>query len=154
VDGNSRKQKGVTASPIGERFFFVFFDERGVSMNGLSVIDLQDMMDQGAFSSRELCQETLDRIARLNIQGPELRAIIEENPDTLQIAARLDKEREVKGPRSLLHGIPIVLKDNIDTADAMQTTAGSLALLGKPAQKDAHIVKRLRDDGKSRSHYC
>ena len=116
-------------------------------MNGLSVIDLQEMMGQGAFSSRELCQETLGRIARLNIQGPELRAVIEENPDTLQIAAQLDKEREEKGPRSLLHGIPIVLKDNIDTADAMQTTAGSLALIGKPAQNDAHIVKRLRDAG-------
>lgn len=116
-------------------------------MNGLSVVDLQEMMSKSAFSSRELCQETLSRIAGLNIQGPGLRAIIEENPDTLHIAAQLDKEREESGPRSLLHGIPIVLKDNINTADAMQTTAGSLALLGKPARNDAHIVKRLRDAG-------
>lgn len=116
-------------------------------MNGLSIVDLQEMMSQGAFSAKELCQETFNRIDGLNEKGPALRAIIEKNPDTLHIAAQLDKERKEKGPRSLLHGIPIVLKDNIDTADLMQTTAGSLALLGKPALKDAYIVKRLRDAG-------
>ncbi|MBC8452778.1 MAG: amidase [Spirochaetes bacterium] len=116
-------------------------------MNGLSIVDLQEMMSQGAFSSKELCQETLQRIAGLNEKGPALRAIIEENPEALYIAEKLDKEREKTGPRSLLHGIPIVLKDNIDTADLMQTAAGSLALAGKPALKDAYIVKRLRDAG-------
>lgn len=141
----SQEAKGGYRFSIRRAVFFRFFlKEWGVSMNGLSVIDLQEMMGNGAFSSKELCQETLGRMARLNEQGPELHAIIEENPDTLHIAAQLDIEREEKGPRSLLHGIPVVLKDNINTADAMQTTAGSLALFGKPAAHDAHIVKRLR----------
>src|SRR5262249_36248578 len=83
-------------------------------------------------------------------QGPALRSVIETNPDALAIADRLDAERKSKGPRGPLHGIPILLKDNIATADRMMTTAGSLALEGKTGSKppkDAFIVARLRDAG-------
>ncbi len=116
-------------------------------MNGLTIVDLQELLEKGAFSSEELCQESLARIERLNENGPELRAIIEVNPEAREIAAKMDRERALSGPRSLLHGIPIVIKDNIETADTMQTTAGSFALAGKPAARDACIVEKLRSAG-------
>ena len=116
-------------------------------MNGLSIIDLQEMIGKGAFSSEELCREALARIERLNEQGPELRAIIEVNTEAAETAAKLDSERAKSVPRSLLHGIPIVIKDNIETGDTMQTTAGSFALAGMPAAGDAFIVEKLRSAG-------
>ncbi len=89
----------------------------------------------------------LERIEALDRQGPALRAVIELNPDALSIARSLDQERKAKGPRGALHGIPVLIKDNIDTGDKMQTTAGSLALAGKPAQRDAFVAERLRAAG-------
>src|SRR5439155_9934711 len=78
---------------------------------------------------------------------PELRSVIEVNPDALSLAEALDKERKEKGARGPLHGIPVLIKDNIDTADRMATTAGSLALVGAKPSQDAFLVKKLREAG-------
>lgn len=104
-------------------------------------------MTQGVFSSRELCAYYLNRIAALDKSGPSVNSVIELNPQALDIARALDDERARGRVRGPLHGVPILLKDNIDTADHMQTTAGSLALEGSIARRDAHIVKRLRAAG-------
>src|SRR4029077_5854333 len=98
-------------------------------------------------SAVELTQEYLNRIQSLDRAGPSLNAILEVNPDALSIAADLDNERRHTGPRSPLHGIPILLKDNIDTADAMQTTAGSWALAQVPVSQDSTTAARLRQAG-------
>ena len=99
-------------------------------------------------SSVDLCKAYLRRIEQIDRAGPSLNSVIELNPDALTIAADLDLERRQKGPRGPLHGIPILIKDNIDTADRMQTTAGSLVLVGlQRPSRDAGIVTRLRDAG-------
>jgi amidase len=100
-----------------------------------------------ALSARTLVEAYLARIERLDRNGPTLNAVIEINPDALTIADALDAERAAQGPRGPLHGIPVLLKDNIDTADRMMTTSGSLALLGSIAPEDAFLVKKLRDAG-------
>lgn len=112
-----------------------------------SMAGLQALMASGATSAEEITRAFLTRIDTVDRAGPTLRAIAETNPDALAIAADLDRERRASGPRGPLHGIPIVLKDNIDTGDAMQTTAGSLALAGHRAAEDAHVVTRLRAAG-------
>ena len=104
-------------------------------------------MDSGERTAREITQLYLERIATLDRQGPELRAVIEVNPDALGIADALDRERRRTGARGPLHGIPVALKDNIDTHDGMTTTAGSLALEGSVPPRDAFIVERLRAAG-------
>jgi amidase len=112
-----------------------------------SIAELSAMLARGEITSRALTQQYLDRIAEMDHSGPSLHAIIETNPDALTIADARDaelKNRRLKGP---LHGIPVLVKDNIDTADRMTTTAGSLALEGSIASRDAHIVTRLRDAG-------
>ena len=101
----------------------------------------------GTLSSRELTRQYLERIERLNLRGPMLRAVLETNPQALETAAALDAERRTKGPRGPLHGVPVLLKDNIETADKMMTTAGSLALEGWYAPADAPLVARLRAAG-------
>jgi amidase len=87
------------------------------------------------------------RIGEIDKSGPAVNAIIEMNPDALAIADALDQERKAKGPRSMLHGIPVLIKDNIDTADRMMTTAGSLALVGSKPAKDSFVAQRLRTAG-------
>ncbi len=84
---------------------------------------------------------------RLTSMGPAVNAVIELNPDALAMADALDRERQAQGPRGPLHGIPVLIKDNIATRDRMQTTAGSLALVGSLPPKDAFVAKRLRDAG-------
>ena len=108
---------------------------------------LQQAMDNGDLSALGLVDYYLDRIQRIDHAGPELRSIIEINPDARAIAEALDVERREKGPRGPLHGIPFVLKANIDTGDAMTTTAGSLALEGFRAPDDAFLVGQLREAG-------
>jgi len=112
-----------------------------------TIAGLQDSMVSGRYSSRQVTELYLRRIADIDRAGPTLRSILEINPDAEAIAAALDEERREKGPRGPLHGIPIVVKDNIDTADRMTTTAGSLALEGSIAPRDAFIVERLRAAG-------
>jgi amidase len=119
----------------------------GFILEGISVEELQDKLGAGEFTSVQITQLYLDRIREIDQSGPELRAVIEINPDALAIAAELDMERlnyKVRGP---LHGIPILIKDNIETSDRMQTTAGSLAMVGNRAKEDAFIIRQLRDAG-------
>jgi amidase len=113
----------------------------------MDIAALQDAMHRGETSSRQLVSWYLDRIEALDRNGPMLNAIIELNPDALAIAELLDSERDNNGPRGPLHGIPVLLKANIDTGDRMATTAGSLALAGHRAPDDAFIVARLREAG-------
>jgi amidase len=108
---------------------------------------LQARMEDGTLSAKELTQYYLGRIDALDSNGPGLNAIIEINPDALDIAAALDEERATSGARGRLHGIPVVLKANIDTADKMATSAGSLALRDHRAAKDAFLVAKLREAG-------
>jgi amidase len=112
-----------------------------------SIMQLQEWMRSGRFSSEALTRLYLERIRQMDEAGPEINAIIEANPDALAIAAAMDRERRDGRIRGPLHGVPIVIKDNIDTADRMMTTAGSLALVGAPAPSDAFIVRRLREAG-------
>ena len=104
-------------------------------------------MESGERTARSITQLYLDRIAALDGQGPELRSVIETNPEALEIADQLDEERQASGPRGPLHGIPVALKDNIDTHDRMTTTAGSLALEGSIPPQDSFIAQRLREAG-------
>ena len=116
-------------------------------LNEMTVTALQDKMAKGAYTSEQITKLYLDRIEAVDKNGPKLNAIIELNPDALSIAKAMDKERKEGKIRGPLHGIPILIKDNIDTADKMMTTAGALALEGNRAKKDAFIVERLRAAG-------
>ena len=113
----------------------------------VSIAELHDAMQRGEITSTELVDWYLERVDEIDRSGPELHAILEINPDARRIAAALDREWRESGPRGPLHGIPIVLKANIDTADQMYTSAGSLALAEHAPVGDAFIVKRLRDAG-------
>ncbi|MEW6753374.1 MAG: amidase [Candidatus Latescibacterota bacterium] len=116
-------------------------------MEELGIADLQGLLASGAQTTRTLTAAYLERIERLDRSGPALRAVIEVNPDALALAKALDAERRRQGPRGPLHGIPVLVKDNIDTADRMATTAGSLALEGPPPGRDAFVVEQLRRAG-------
>jgi amidase len=121
--------------------------EPRLDLDEATIAGLQDDMAAGHLTAHQLTQHYLQRIADIDRAGPALRSIIETNAEALSIAGALDEERKAKGPRGPLHGIPIVLKDNIDTADTMTTTAGSLALEGSIAPRDAFVVERLREAG-------
>ncbi|HEU4562025.1 MAG TPA: amidase [Longimicrobium sp.] len=112
-----------------------------------TVQQMQDWMRAGRYTARSLTEAYLARIAEVDAQGPTLRSVIETNPDALQIADAMDAERRAGRVRGPLHGIPVLIKDNIDTADRMMTTAGSYALDGTPAPRDAFIAQRLRAAG-------
>jgi amidase len=116
-------------------------------MEEFTIDQLQAQMATGATTARTVAEQYLARIEQVDRQGPALNSVIEVNPDALAIADALDEERRTSGPRGPLHGIPILIKDNIDTADAMATTAGSLALVGARPARDALIVERLRAAG-------
>lgn len=109
--------------------------------------ELQAAMKTGRLTSRQMVKAYLARVRSIDKSGPRINAVIELNPEAEVIAARMDAERKAGKLRGPLHGIPILLKDNIATADKMQTTAGSLALVGVKPPRDAHIVQRLRDAG-------
>ncbi|MEI7036064.1 amidase [Fulvimonas yonginensis] len=116
------------------------------SMAYASVAEIQRQMEEGTLDSRTLARQFLDRIAQIDQAGPTLRSVIETNPDALTLASALDARRGKAG-RGPLYGIPVLLKDNIDTGDRMLTTAGSLALVDAPAPRDAGLVERLRKAG-------
>ena len=109
--------------------------------------DLADGMKSGKYTARSLVETYLARIETVDRSGPALRSVLEPNPDALATADALDRERREKGVRGPLHGIPILVKDNVDTADRMATTAGSLALVGARPPADAFVVRRLREAG-------
>ena len=129
-----------TSGELSEKDYSFELDEK-------SIRDITGAFEQGKYSSEDITRLYLERIEALDHQGPELHAIIETNPEALQLARDLDREREDKGPRSPLHGIPVVLKDNIDTHDLMTTTAGSLALEGSVPSRDSEVARRLREAG-------
>ncbi|TKC10608.1 amidase [Pedobacter polaris] len=116
-------------------------------LNEVTITQLQTMMQTGKTNAKALTKMYLKRIDKIDKNGPKLNAIIELNPDALAIAAALDIERKAGKVRGPMHGIPVLIKDNINTADKMQTTAGSLALAGNIASEDAFIIKKLRAAG-------
>jgi len=123
---------------------------RTVDFDALTIADLGHAFESGALTSETLVQLCLARIQAYDRQGPSLRAVLTLNPRALDTARALDAERKAKGPRSPLHGIPIVLKDNYNTAD-LPTTGGSVLLEGSIPSEDAFVVKKLRAAGPSSS---
>src|SRR6185369_12159469 len=116
-------------------------------LDELTIADLQQGLQSGKYTSRQLVEKYSDRINDIDKKGPAIHSVIEMNPDAEQIAVALDRERKEKGSRGPLHGIPVLIKDNIDTHDRMMTTAGSLALVGAKPQRDAFVAQRLREAG-------
>ena len=116
-------------------------------LDEVTIADLQQGMETGKYTARSIVEKYLRRIDEIDRNGPSIRAVLEVNPDALAIADQLDRERRNGKVRGPLHGIPILLKDNIETADRMQTTAGSFALEGVPVKEDAYVAKKLRDAG-------
>ncbi len=120
---------------------------RPFELDEATITQLQDGMASGRYTARRLVALYTDRIHAIDRSGPTLRSVIELNPDAPAIADALDAERRARGVRGPLHGIPILIKDNLDTGDRMMTTAGSLALQGSSAPRDAFVVARLRAAG-------
>ncbi|MBI5280642.1 MAG: amidase [Candidatus Solibacter usitatus] len=119
----------------------------GVDLLEMSLADVAEGLKTGRWTSRGLAGWYLERIEAVDRRGPKLNSVIELNPRAREEAAELDRERREKGPRSPLHGVPLLLKDNIDTADGMTTTAGSLALEGWRPPRDAAVAAALRSAG-------
>jgi amidase len=116
-------------------------------LDEVTIAQLQEGMSAGTYSARSLAERYLARIDEIDRGGPAVHSVIETNADALDIADALDRERKEKGARGPLHGVPVLIKDNIDTADKMKTSAGSLALADAVAPRDAFIVQRLRAAG-------
>jgi amidase len=116
-------------------------------LDELTILELQQGLASGKYTSKSLVRKYQQRIKDVDESGPAVNSVIEVNTEAEAIAETLDRERKAKGPRGPLHGIPILIKDNIDTADRMMTTAGSLALLNTHATRDAFIVQQLRGAG-------
>ena len=123
------------------------FENPFAHLEEATIVELQAAMASGQLTARRLTEMYLERIQSLDKSGPTLNSILEVNPAALEIADALDQERQARGSRGPLHGIPLLLKDNMATADRMQTTAGSLALLGSRPPRDAFVVSKLRDAG-------
>ena len=113
----------------------------------ITITELQEGMKAVKYTARAIAEKYLARIEALDKHGPAVNSVIELNPDALALAEASDRERKEKGARGPLHGIPVLIKDNIDTADKMMTTAGSLALVGSQPPKDSTVVQRLREAG-------
>jgi amidase len=137
----------MTAGPAAEAGADSGFRGPHPELEEATIAGLQADMAAGRVTSRELVRRYLERIEAVDRSGPRLNSVIEVNPDAEAIAAVLDEERRRHGTRGPLHGIPVLLKDNIDTRDRMQTTAGSLALLGSRPALDASVAQRLREAG-------
>jgi amidase len=133
-------ERSALSRPRADEISTFEFDE-------ITITDLQDAIKSGKHTARSITEKYLARIGQIDKQGPAINSVIELNPDALAIAEALDKERKDKGVRGPLHGIPVLIKDNIDTADKMMTTAGSLALRGSRPSKDATVAQKLREAG-------
>ncbi len=118
-----------------------------MQLEEVTISELQEEMTAGNITARQLTEMYIERIQAFDKKGPNLQSVVEINPDAVDIAQELDRERAAIGPRGPLHGIPILLKDNIATLDKMETTAGSLALLGARPPRDAFVARRLRQAG-------
>ncbi len=123
----------------------IIFSEPHTELNEITVSELQAGMKSGKFSAKMLVEKYLERIKEID---PKLNSVIETNPDAMRIAEEMDRERKRGKVRSMMHGIPILIKDNINTADEMKTTAGSFALVDAPVpERDAFVVEKLRKAG-------
>src|SRR5262249_50987293 len=141
---------GAAAATIGlaaSRTASAAPDIRSFEYDDVSVAELAERLWSGSLYSRVITNKYLERIADIDRKGPGIHSVIEINPDALDIAEALDRERRDKGPRGPLHGVPVLIKDNIDTRDKMQTTAGSLALVGAKPPKDSTVARKLREAG-------
>jgi amidase len=150
IGGSIGAQLPAGAATRAENFSEKFtekFTDKNFELNEIPIGELQNGMKAGKYSAQAIAEKYLARIKELDRAGANLHAVIELNPDALAIAKSLDRERKEKGARGPLHGIPVLIKDNIDTADKMATSAGSLALAGSIAPRDAFIVERLRAAG-------
>ena len=116
-------------------------------LDEVTISDLHDGMKSGKFTARSLVEKYRERIGEIDKKGPAINSIIQLNPDAMAIADALDQERKAKGIRGPLHGVPVLIKDNIDTANNMMTTAGSLALVGSKPLTDSFVAKKLRAAG-------
>src|SRR3954454_21562649 len=123
------------------------FSVKPFELDEITISELQDSLGSGKYTSRSLVEKYSERIAEVDKSGPAVNAVIELNPDAHSIAESLDQERKAKGPRGPLHGVPVLIKDNIATADRMMTTAGSLALVGSKPPKDSFVAQKLRAAG-------
>jgi amidase len=146
---NRREFLGTASLAASHVLFAGCVTQRGQDhvLEESTVADLQRLLASGRQSAESLTRYFLRRIEDLDRNGPKLNSVIELNPDALIVARRLDDERKQRGPRGPLHGIPLLLKDNIDSHDRMTTTAGSLALEGSIAPRDATVTAKLRDAG-------
>jgi amidase len=131
-------EKGDSSPEAGQSEF---------ELSELSIDELQEGMKSGRFTARSLTEKYLAQIEAIDKNGPALRSVIEVNPDALALADEADRQRKTAVPRGPLHGIPVLVKDNIDTADKMATTAGSLALVVARPPEDSFVVKQLRKSG-------
>lgn len=131
----------LAASPIPQS------QAKPFELEETSISDLQTGMASGKFTARSITEQYLARIEQVDKRGPALASVIEINPDALAMANAADKERKSGHTRGPMHGIPVLMKDNIDTADRMQTTAGSLALLGSKPKQDSFVAQKLREAG-------
>ena len=136
---------GGAATPL--QSYHNISQDQDFELEEITVAALQEGMQSGKLTARSITEKYLDRIKTIDAQGPMLKAVIETNPDALAIADQMDQERKAGKIRGPLHGIPILIKDNIDTADRMQTTAGSLALVGSKVKKDSFVAQKLREAG-------
>lgn len=116
-------------------------------LDEITIDDLRSGFKSGKYTVHSVVEKYIKRISEIDKAGPAINSVIQLNPDALKIADALDKELKEKGPRSPMHGIPVLIKDNIDTADNMETTAGSFALMDAKPVKDSFVVKQLRDAG-------
>jgi amidase len=135
----------ATAKPTSENSFADFKDD--FELNEITIDELQKMMKDGKTTSKAITKMYLKRIDAVDKKGPAINSVIEINPDAIKIAEEMDKERKAGKLRGPMHGIPVLIKDNIDTADKMMTTAGASALIGNIATEDAFVVKQLRAAG-------
>ena len=135
------------ATIIGDNVMAATQSVRQINVVEADIATLQAAMQSGKTTSQALVRAYLSRIRAIDKSGPRINSVIELNPDAIRIARELDKERKAGKTRGPLHGIPVLIKDNIATQDAMQTTAGSLALVGARAPRDAFVVTRLREAG-------
>ena len=120
---------------------------KAFELDEITIGQLQAGMESGKYTAAALTEKYLARIREIDKAGPKVNSVIETNPDAMNIARELDAERKAKGPRGPMHGIPVLIKDNVGTHDRMQTTAGSLALVGAIPLKDSFVARKLREAG-------
>jgi amidase len=137
----------VWATGMGKRTAMPSRLDKKFELEEITIKELQEAMTTGKLSARSITEKYLKRIEEVDRRGALLNSVIETNPDALAIAEALDRERKEKGARGPLHGIPVLIKDNIDTADRMKTTAGSLALADAKPLRDSFVAQQLREAG-------